>query len=242
MKKTTFFAALLFFAVVATVFAQEEDPFADYLYKIKLGVTAAPNMMFFSSKSQFKRGRTPTVGYSAGVSFENRFNEKTSLLINLNYQKTFFKGEQNNSYSQIQIGTLSIENGKTVLSLEYVSIPIVVRSYVDVNRELFLDTGLYLGSFLKASESYESQGSHSYYLVTSYNQAFANIDAGLALGLGYNFEISPVHNLAVAVRDHLGLLNIEHHGFGSSPTHANVVMLQLNYTANFHKIRMEKRK
>jgi len=241
MKKTTFFTALLFFAITLTSSAQAFDPYAKYLYSVKLGLTGGINTMFLNKKSPLYQVDSPVIGYNVGASFEKRFSERVSLVLNVNYQKTSYNSEIVNYFRYLTTGnSAAYPNLKNEIVFEYLNIPLLLRFYINYDKQLFIDAGGYYNHLITAKEFNKQTAIRGPFSDDS-NQIYYSEDAGFVLGLGYNFEVDDTNNFAIVLRDNYGLLNIVQTGYLDTPTYANVVSLQLNYTVNSNKSRVKKK-
>jgi hypothetical protein len=191
--------------------------YTETFYKLRLGLVAGPK---YASLRGGYDSYKPELGYFGGITMEIRFNETVSLCLGVGYDKRSFKNES--TFLDPFLG--GVRTSSTKMVFEYIHIPIGTRFYVDTDKMLFVGVGAYYNQLTDA----RTIGENSLVL-----KDFLKGDYGLTLGVGYNFELSPRSNLALALQDDFGLGNIKKGEY--SQLNTNAVKLSANWSLNLCK-------
>lgn len=95
----------------------------------------------------------------------------------------------------------------TDYSLNYLSVPLTANWHFGGKRQWYLNFGPYVG-FLLNAESTEAN--------IDVTDGFSSIDAGLAIGIGYQFEISQSTKLYVEYEGQGGVIDVFENNEGST--------------------------
>jgi outer membrane protein W len=130
-------------------------------------------------------------------------SDNVSFLINVNYERKTFK----NTIEYINFESFDpVVNSELVdikLRLEYLTIPLNLKYYLDTNKRFFINGGPFVGVFLNSQTTIEGNksGSDASFL-------FKTLDFGANFGVGTRFKISEKYSLNLEVRHNYGLANI----------------------------------
>ena len=139
--------------------------------------------------------------FLVGGSIEVPLNERSSFLGNINYErKTFGKTLKINEFGTFDPMFQSLNVDYNV-RLEYLSVPINMKYYIDTQRKLFLNGGLFMGILLANNSKVDGRD-------TNGGEIFRTLDFGLNLGFGTKIKVTEKHDLNLELRHNLGLSNI----------------------------------
>lgn len=142
--------------------------------------------------------------FLVGASFEYAFNENTSLISNINYERKSFSREITNSFFIDPLDpSFNDNNAKARTTLSYLSIPIMLKYNFGADKNFFINGGPFIGFFLDSGvkvdgEKVEDDG----------NDVFNSTDYGLSFGIGTKVKLNETNNLNIELRNNLGLSNI----------------------------------
>jgi len=194
---------LLLLLVCSICFAQEKPKFG-----VNFGGTYsnARTNNFNDEIVSFKDSKYD-VNFLVGVSIEIPLNEKFSFVGNINYERKSYK--RNVVFSQSNFEDFDpILDNRTYISeeyktrLEYITIPLNLKHYIDSKKKFYANGGPFLGFFLNSN--YKTDGENSGYG----NDNFKTLDFGLNLGIGTNFKINEKSSLNLEIRHNYGLIDI----------------------------------
>ena len=109
-------------------------------------------------------------------------------------------------------GSIGYES-KSILALNYLTIPVLVRADFGQKVRFFLNGGPYVGVLLQSHLKEEETG----YYETNWD-FFKKTELGLAGGLGLGFPVDKHYDLSIEVRDYLGISNIYKNPSGGGGT------------------------
>jgi len=166
--------------------------------------------------------------YVGGIGIEQPINSKLSFLTGLNYDNKSFKNEvlffnptSFDSYDPIVSGS----KGNQKVTLQYLSIPVLFRYYIDKENTFFINSGPYIGFFLNSTLRFEGEK-----VEDEGNGLFKTSDIGLSFGIGKKFKVSENNSINVELRNNLGLTNISDVPVqGNGTVKTNSVNLLLSY-------------
>lgn len=138
-----------------------------------------------------------------GASIEIPLNERFSLLGNLNYERKTFKNTINVISDDPFDPVIITRNVDVKGRLEYLTIPVNLKYYIDKNKRFYVNGGVFAGIFLNSNTKAEGENSNN-----DENDLFKTVDFGVNLGIGTNFKINEKNSLNLEVRHNYGLTNI----------------------------------
>lgn len=192
---------ILIFSVVATAIGQTQAPITESFYRVRLGLQAGPN--FSSWVGDYGKQYQSTINGLAGVSFEYRFNETVSFVTNINYDRKSFRYD----YLLTPGPSDNLVRAYTrKLLFQSVNIPLMVRVYLDPDKMLYVNGGMFYNSVRDVSAKVDIQGRGTQTL--QYDSLFRKEQLGCVLGIGYNFELSPSRSLSIELRDDYGFSGV----------------------------------
>jgi opacity protein-like surface antigen len=182
MKKLLCIASISIFGILNGYSQNKGD--------IELGVGAGINFTNVSSYDGEDNAAYLTA-LNAGISGEYYFSDRWGLKSKLIYEN---KGWSN--------GTISFGNSDIIESdfvLTYITLPVMANWHFGSKRNWYLNFGPYVGFLVDAEDSK---------LELDLKDAFNSTDFGLALGIGYKFEISDRTKLYIEYDGQAGLSDI----------------------------------
>ena len=138
-----------------------------------------------------------------GASIEIPLNDRFSLLGNLNYERKTFKNTINVLSDDPFDPVIFTRNVDVKGRLEYLTIPVNLKYYIDKNKRFYVNGGVFAGIFLNSNTKAEGENSNN-----DENDLFKTVDFGVNLGIGTNFKINEKNSLNLEVRHNYGLTNI----------------------------------
>jgi hypothetical protein len=141
--------------------------------------------------------------FLVGGSIEIPINERFSFLGNINYERKTFG--QKLEVSPFE-GFDPIVNSRNVdydVRLEYLTIPMNIKYYMDSQKRFFVNGGLFAGIFLASSSKADGRDTYD-----DESGLFKAFDFGLNFGLGTKIKVTEKHNMNLELRHNLGLSNI----------------------------------
>ena len=159
--------------------------------KYQFGVEGGPGLCFALNGS-FKTIGSPTIGGSAGFSFQYQFSRFLALKSNLFFERKGYEESVTSPASQ----------GTAYCHFDYLVLPVLFRVYFDQGNHFFFNTGPYFGCLLSQTYTFETFKTHSF------EKSFKRFDLGIALGFGGSFRLYRNFSMSVELRELFGLFNI----------------------------------
>ncbi|NHN27180.1 PorT family protein [Flavobacterium jejuense] len=192
MKKS-----LLFVLLIASLFLNAQN---DIIVSITSGAT-------FSNL----RGNTIAeqnnydFNYVGGIDIEKPINTNFSFVTGLHYDNKSFKNKIDAAFFSNSMDPFVFNQGKlkVKLTLQYLTLPVLFRYYLDKEKLFYINSGPYVGFFLNTTTRVDGDK-----IKEDSNDVFKKVDFGWSLGIGKKFKITEKNNLSIELRDNLGLLNI----------------------------------
>ena len=141
--------------------------------------------------------------FLVGASFELPLNERFSLLTNVNYERKSFKNNVTVYAGDPFDPVITTRNIDVEARLEYITIPVNLKYYIDANRKFYVNGGAFVGIFLDSNTKGDGENSNN-----DENYLFKTLDFGANLGIGTNFKINDKNSLNLEIRHNYGLANI----------------------------------
>lgn len=143
------------------------------------------------------------MNFLAGVSIEVPMNEKFSFIGNVNYERKTFKNKIDVGEFEDFDPIVSNYNAKVQSRLEYITIPLNLKFYIDKQKKFYVNGGPFIGFFLNSNLKIDSENINE-----TRNSMFKTLDFGANLGVGTNLEINGKNSLNLEIRHNYGLTNI----------------------------------
>jgi opacity protein-like surface antigen len=220
---------ILMLGIATTTIAQTPTQFTESFYHIRVGLQAGP--VFSSLQGNFAQDYKSTLNGFAGFSFEYRFNETVSFVANANYDRKSFREDYQNPYYS---GPYVLPSYTEKLLFQYLNVPLMVRAYIDPDKQLYTNVGVSINYLIDMSNKLESEGYNDGSAPLQFESLFNKTEFGVTLGLGYNFEVSTTANLSVELRDDYGLSDIMKPG-NKSNADFNTARFIVGYSFNCAK-------
>ncbi|MDR6966747.1 hypothetical protein J2X31_000745 [Flavobacterium arsenatis] len=215
---------LLLLMGVAT-FAQEKPKFG-----INLGSTFS-NIRESDSNSEedfFYENTKYDLNFLVGVSMELPLGEKFSLLGNVNYERKTFKKTKNlDELFLPNPDDPNFNQDRTVdmkQRLEYITIPINLKYYLDAQKRFYVNGGPFIGFFLNSNLKTEGKNVND-----NGDSIFKTLDFGANLGIGTNFKINEKNSLNLELRHNYGFVNIADFNYNDTKLKTNSFNLIANW-------------
>ncbi|RRJ93896.1 porin family protein [Flavobacterium macacae] len=141
--------------------------------------------------------------FLVGASFELPLNERFSLLTNVNYERKSFKNNVTVYAGDPFDPVITTRNIDVEARLEYITIPVNLKYYIDANKKFYVNGGAFVGIFLDSNTKGDGENSNN-----DENYLFKTLDFGANLGIGTNFKINDKNSLNLEIRHNYGLANI----------------------------------
>lgn len=188
----------------SATFAQHKPKFG-----VNLGETYSnvrTNDFNFGYDSVFYGKHKYDSNFLVGVSVEIPLNERFSFVGNINYERKTFKYDALIRFSEFDdfdpIGDPKEMSIEYKTRLEYLTIPLNLKYYIDTNKRFYVNGGPFLGLFLNSK--YKTDGVDE----GNGNDNYKTIDFGANLGVGTNFKINDKNSLNLEIRHNYGLIDI----------------------------------
>ncbi len=183
--------------------------------KYSIGLNAILNYSDIYGKNQMAKDFGATLNYSAGISFEYKFNKNWSLLTNINYDRKFTEYDFE--------GNILQSSYKSELNLEYISVPILAK-YFFPNTFIYATGGIYYSKLLQA-KNYNDGVLND----IDFKDVFEKDDFGVVTGIGLQFyeNEKETNAMNIELRNNFGLKDIGGYFTGIK---TNSLYLMLNYT------------
>jgi len=138
-----------------------------------------------------------------GASIEIPLNERFSLLGNLNYERKTFKNTLNVIGGNPFDPMFTTQNVDIKARLEYLTIPVNLKYYIDSQKRFYINGGAFAGIFLDSNTKVDGENTNE-----NENDLFQTLDLGVNLGVGTNIKITEKNSLNIEIRHNYGLKNI----------------------------------
>lgn len=143
------------------------------------------------------------LNFLIGGSIEVPLNEKLSFLGNINYERKTFKNTITTINFEDFDPIINSSKVKVKLRLEYITIPLNLKYYIDTQKKFYVNGGPFVGFFLNSNTKAEGKNTGE-----DGNDLFKTLDFGANLGIGTSFKITEKNSLNLEIRHNYGLTNI----------------------------------
>ena len=111
--------------------------------------------------------------FLVGASFELPLNERFSLLTNVNYERKSFKNNVTVYAGDPFDPVITTRNIDVEARLEYITIPVNLKYYIDANKKFYVNGGAFVGIFLDSNTKGDGENSNN-----DENYLFKTLDFG----------------------------------------------------------------
>lgn len=170
--------------------------------KFKIGINAGANQSNFKGDvlDEYKKA----IGYSFGISTKYMLSEKLSLLLHFNYDNKSMVLKNFDSYSPSDPYLYSFENK---IIFNYINIPLNANYYIDKGNRVFAQAGVFYNYFLNVeNKTTRKDTGENINLFAKPN--VKKYDYGFTFGMGYRFKIDTKNEIAIILKDEIGVPNI----------------------------------
>jgi len=143
------------------------------------------------------------LNFLVGISFEVPLSERFSFVGNVNYERKTFKNTISNNFSEDFDPIVNSSKLDIKVRLEYITLPLNLKYYVDTQKRFYVNGGPFVGVFLDSHSKVEGEKTNE-----DANGLFKTLDFGCNLGVGTNFKINQKNSLNLELRHNYGLSNI----------------------------------
>jgi hypothetical protein len=170
--------------------------------KIDLGIVGGPYLISLRGNDIIEKYQEPTIGFSAGVTFQYNFKKLISLRTDIAFER---KGS-------VWEGETTDENGNSLgeitthSNFDYLTLPLLIRLSLGKKIIYFINTGPYFGFLIKQTSV--TRGDEIRTLTNDNTSDFNRFDIGISVGLGLSIPISKQFLVSFEIRDDLGLYNV----------------------------------
>lgn len=200
MKNTLI--ALAFIAIgTASVHAQSSN-------RYDWGIEGGPNLSNLRTKNYmfYFSEKKPAIFGSGGFIFQYNTKKILSFKTGFSFQR---KGTRfDNILYTDQTGTV-LGNGKNVYSLDYVTLPILVKASFGKKVQFFVNAGPYAGYLLGTSDKTTVDTGTGKEVFTNHSMnGLSRFDFGIASGIGITIPIKESWKIHAELRNYIGLKDI----------------------------------
>lgn len=143
-----------------------------------------------------------------GGSVEMPLSSKVSFLLNVNYERKTFQQDLNAAFFNPALSDpfdpiVTSEFVNIKVRLEYITIPLNLKYYLNERKNFFINGGPFVGVFLNSQS--KANGTK---INEDGNGLFKTLDFGGNFGIGTRFKINEKYSLNLEIRHNYGLANI----------------------------------
>lgn len=199
-----------------------------------LGLEGGPNLSTVSITSKFFEANTKPVAFgSGGFIFQYNFKNFLSLKTGLSYQR---KGFQFPEGPLVNIDGYFIGTGKTTYSLDYMTLPILVKASFGEKVQFFVNAGPYVGFLLGKNERFKSITNDSEQIYQNKDMTgLKRWDFGVAGGVGIAIPIKTFWVISIEARNYTGLSDIAESPNAKWFTNTTDLRVGVAYKLGFYK-------
>ncbi|MEO6903030.1 MAG: porin family protein [Bacteroidia bacterium] len=189
----------LFFAILLLTFGLTTYGQTNKFY---IGVDGGPSLIFLRGSKVIDNHQKSAIGFSGGLFFQFNFKNVISLRTNVAFER---KGGKFTAPATDNNGT-SIGELTACSSIDYLTLPVLVRATFGNKIQYFINAGPYFGYLLR--DRVVVKGDNILTFIGDYTASDKRFDTGISTGLGLSVPLNK--NLAVSfeIRNNLGLYNI----------------------------------
>lgn len=176
---------------------------------IELGVEGGGSLISLRGNGFIVDKNATDVSFATGFSLLYHFNDHFSLKTNLLYER---KGNRiNYFYQELPFPKNDIyikEELETQFSLDYLTLPVLVRYSLGKQKHFFVNAGGYVGYLLEAKGRSTEVPKVWQRSESEITDKFSRLDFGLVAGIGGQINLKNNIILSIELRNSLGLQNI----------------------------------
>jgi hypothetical protein len=199
-----------------------------------LGLEGGPNLSTVSITSPlFEANTKPTIFGSGGFIFQYNFKNFLSIKTGLSYQR---KGFQFPESSLVSANGDFVGTGRTVYSLDYMTLPILVKASFGKKVQFFVNAGPYVGFLLGKTERVNITTNDSEQISKNKDMTGLNRwDFGVSGGIGIAIPIRTYWVISVEARNYTGLMDIAESNNVKWLTNTTDLRIGVAYKLGFYK-------
>jgi len=143
-----------------------------------------------------------------GGSVEMPLSSKFSFLVNINYERKTFQQDLNSAFFSPTLPDpfdpiVTSEFVNIKVRLEYITIPLNLKYYLNERKNFYINGGPFVGLFLNSQSKVNGNKINE-----DENALFKTLDVGGNFGIGTRFKINEKYSLNLEIRHNYGLANI----------------------------------
>ncbi len=199
-----------------------------------LGLEGGPNLSTVNITSPlFDVNTDPIVFGSGGFIFQYNFKNFLSIKTGLSYQR---KGFQFSETPFLSANGDFIGSGRTVYSLDYMTLPILVKASFGKKVQFFVNAGPYVGFLLGKTERTKLTLNDSEQISKNKDMTGLNRwDLGVSGGIGIAIPIRTYWVISVEARNYTGLMDIAESSNVRWITNTTDLRIGVAYKIGFYK-------
>lgn len=169
---------------------------------IELGVQGGISLISLRGNDFIDDYNSPTMGFSGGLFAQYNFTERVALRIDPGFER---KGS---IYDWIGTDAEGNEVVKVTTSyiLDYLTVPVLVRTTLSKKYKIFVDAGPYIAFLLDHKILTHVDGVFNNESEIPYG--YTDLDFGITVGTGISAPLGERLHLSIAIRNSLGLADI----------------------------------
>nr|WP_294862665.1 porin family protein [uncultured Fluviicola sp.] len=180
------------------------------------GIEGGPNFSTLIIKNNFFLDPKPAVFGSGGFIFQYNTKKILSFKTGFSYQR---KGYQSSDLTFTDNAGNYIGTGKSVSTMDYITLPLLVKASFGKKVKFFVNAGPYGGFLLAKTDRFKLSGHNDQ--VSKNDFAYTKRwDFGFAGGIGVAIPIKKAWMISVEARNYSGIININTASFFLLPGNA----------------------
>ncbi|MCX6246173.1 MAG: porin family protein [Bacteroidetes bacterium] len=169
----------------------------------EIGIEGGPNVSIWYGDSYWGNYFDYGIAFSGGFTFQYNFSKVFSIRTNISFER---KSVNSKHYVTVFGDEWGMAEARVKNSLDYLILPILIRSNFGKRVKFFVDAGPYFGLLLQAREIDKMMMWDT--TIIQKKTYYLNFDFGISAGLGISIPIGDHFLLSIEARDNLGLLPI----------------------------------
>ncbi|WP_343636161.1 porin family protein [Fluviicola sp.] len=212
--KNTFIITLFFALGITSLQAQTSN-------RYDWGIEGGPNLSTFRAQEMPFFDISPAVYGSGGFIFQYNTKKILSFKTGFSYQR---KGYQIKGLTFTDVDGNYLETGKAIVSLDYITLPLLVKASFGKKTQFFINAGPYGGFLLSAKGRYIYNGQENQ--KETFTNDVQRWDFGVASGIGIAIPIKEAWKIHAELRNYFGLIDLSNSG-GGTGIYTNTTDLRL---------------
>lgn len=221
--KTKFYFLL---AALLPFIAAAQEGISGNNKNLRIGINAGGTLTSITNEGADVADFDSGINFMVGASLEVPFAKQFSLLANINYERKSFNRDViddfDPDFDPIATSTSTI---KYKARLQYITVPVDIRFYIDTKKKFFVNAGPYVAFYLDDTFKLGDDKLLEY----EGDSNFKTAEFGVNMGIGGRFKMNDRSNLTIELRDNFGLTNINDYPEDSYHMNTNAFNLIVNW-------------